>query len=109
MGRKRVAGRFASESVEENGAALNEKKGAGKPPRGSQCRIFTRDRVAEALPKIVDTFIEEAKKGSIAHTKLLTALGGLDKGDLPAVRKRRRKSAVTVLMEKMMQEPETTK
>jgi hypothetical protein len=109
MERKRVAGKFASENGEGNGETPNEAKGAGKSPRGSQCRAFTRNRVAEALPKIVDTFIEEAKKGSIAHTKLLTALGGLDKGDLPVVRKRRRKSAVTVLMEKMMREPETTK
>jgi hypothetical protein len=61
--------------------------------------------VAEALPEIVDRFVEEAKKGSIAHAKMLTTLGGLDKGDTPEVKKRRGKSAVAKLMEKMRREP----
>jgi hypothetical protein len=66
--------------------------------------------VAEALPEIVDRFVEEAKKGSIAHAKMLTTLGGLDsahssKGETPEVKKRRGKSAVAKLMEKMRREP----
>ncbi|MGH9595202.1 MAG: hypothetical protein ACRD3K_00245, partial [Edaphobacter sp.] len=70
------------------------------------CRTFTRARVAEALPEIVRTFVEEAKKGSIAHAKMLTTLGGLDKSEMPAtVQKRRGKSAVGKLLEKMMKEP----
>ena len=51
------------------------------------------------------TFVEEAKKGSIAHTKMLATLGGLDKGEAPAVKKRRGKSVVGKLLDKMMQEP----
>jgi hypothetical protein len=53
----------------------------------------------------VDRFVEEAKKGSIAHAKMLTTLGGLDKNETPEAKKRRGKSAVAKLIEKMMQEP----
>jgi hypothetical protein len=36
---------------------------------------------------------------------MLTTLGGLDKNETPEVKKRRGKSAVAKLIEKMMQEP----
>jgi hypothetical protein len=104
MERKRVAGRFVREGLDgDGGAEPVEKKGGA--PRPKHCRTFTRAKVAEALPEIVDRFVEEAKKGSIAHTKMLTTLGGLDKGEAPAVKKRRGKSAVGKLLEKIMQEP----
>jgi hypothetical protein len=107
MERKRVAGRFVREGLDgDGGIPPAEKKDAGGSPRPKQCRTFTRARVAEALPEIVDRFVEEAKKGSIAHAKMLTTLGGLDKAEAPAVKKRRRKSAVGKLLEKMMQEPD---
>jgi hypothetical protein len=61
--------------------------------------------VAEALPEIVERFVEEAKKGSIPHAKLLTNLGGLDKGEIPAAKKRRGKSVVKALMETLAREP----
>src|SRR6201999_4479466 len=104
MDRKRVAGRFVRENLDgDGGAQQTENSGA---PRPKHCRTFTRAKVAEALPEIVQTFVEEAKKGSIAHAKLLTTLGGLDKAE-PAVTKRRRgKSTVGKLIEKMLQEPE---
>jgi hypothetical protein len=106
MERKRVAGRFVREGLDGDcGAKPVENKGAGGAPRPKHCRTFTRAKVAEALPEIVDRFVEEAKKGSIAHTKMLTTLGGLDKGETPAVKKRRGKSAVTLLLEKMTREP----
>ncbi len=106
MERKRVAGRFVGEGLEEEVEAQPaEKQGAGKAPRPRHCRTFTRAKVAEALPEIVRTFVEEAKKGSIAHAKMLTTLGGLDKGETPAVKKRRGKSSVLRLMEKMVREP----
>jgi hypothetical protein len=73
--------------------------------RPASCRTFTRARVAEALPAIVDRFVEEAKKGSIAHAKLLTNLGGLDKGEVTGPKKRRGKSMVGLLMERLAQEP----
>jgi hypothetical protein len=61
--------------------------------------------VAEALPEIVERFVEEAKNGSIAHAKMLANLGGLDKGEIPETRKRRGKSSVEKLLEKMTREP----
>ena len=106
MERKRVAGRFVRQGLDgDGGAKQEENKGVGGAPRPKHCRTFTRARVAEALPEIVDRFVEEAKKGSIAHAKMLTTLGGLDKVDSPEVKKRRGKSAVGKLIEKMMQEP----
>ncbi len=103
MDRKRVAGRFAGENLDGDGGARRAENGAPKP---KHCRTFTRAKVAEALPEIVQTFVEEAKKGSIAHAKMLTALGGLDKAEPPAVKRRRGKSTVGKLLEKMLQEPE---
>jgi hypothetical protein len=106
MERKRVAGRFVRESLDGDGGfrpAGNE--AAGRAPRPKQCRTFTRAKVAEALPEIVQTFVEEAKKGSIAHAKMLTTLGGLNEGEFPAEKKRRGKSSVAKLIEKIMQEP----
>ena len=106
MERKRVAGRFARENLDgDGGVQPAERKHVGGPPRPKHCRTFTRAKVAEALPEIVKTFVEEAKKGSIAHAKLLTTLGGLDKGEAPVEKKRRGKSAVGKLIEKMMKEP----
>jgi hypothetical protein len=108
MERKRVGGRFVRENLDgDGGVQPAENKGAGKAPRPKHCRTFTQARVAEALPEIVKTFVEEAKKGSIAHAKMLTTLGGLDKNDVPAEAKRRRgKSTVGKLLEKMMKESE---
>jgi hypothetical protein len=106
MERKRVAGRFVRENLDGDGGFQSaDNKGVGGAPRPKHCRTFTRARVAEALPEIVDRFVEEAKKGSIAHAKMLTTLGGLDKNETPEVKTRRGKSAVGKLIEKMMQEP----
>src|SRR3981189_3090096 len=89
MERKRVAGRFVRVGLDGDGEAQAiEGKDVGGAPRPKHCRTFTRARVAEALPEIVDRFVEEAKKGSIAHAKMLTTLGGLDKAEGPAERKR---------------------
>jgi hypothetical protein len=106
MERKRVAGRFVREGLDGDGALKQDvSKGVGGAPRPKNCRTFTRAKVAEALPEIVERFVEEAKKGSIAHAKMLTTLGGLDKNETPAVQRRRGKSAVGKLIEKMMKEP----
>jgi hypothetical protein len=105
MEQKRVAGRFVREGLDtDGGAQMGVKKGTGAP-RAKNCRTFTRARVAEALPEIVERFVEEAKKGSIAHAKMLTTLGGLDKGEVPQAKKRRGKSVVGMLIEKLSQEP----
>jgi hypothetical protein len=84
MERKRVAGRFVRQGLDGNSSAkAEEKKSAVGAPRPKCCRTFTRARIAEALPEIVERFVEEAKKGSIPHTKMLASLGGLDKGEAP--------------------------
>jgi len=108
MDRKRVAGRFVREGLDGDGGA-KQGEGSGRAPKPKQCRTFTREKVAEALPEIVKTFVEEAKKGSIAHAKMLTTLGGLDrqdKGEAPEAKQRRGKSSVRRLIEKMAREPE---
>ena len=110
MERKRVAGRFVREGLDGDGGARQEEtRGGSGAPKPKHCRTFTRARVAEALPAIVDRFVEEAKKGSIAHAKLLTSLGGLDKGEAPVEKKRRGKSAVGKLIEKMIRQEEEKK
>src|SRR5580693_902388 len=107
MERKRVAGRFIREGLDGDGGARPiEKKGLDGAPRPNSCRTFTRAKVAEALPEIVDRFVEEAKKGSIAHAKMLTNLGGLDKGEMPERKKRRGKSVVGQLLESLSRQPE---
>ncbi|MGD0445043.1 MAG: hypothetical protein ABSA39_14005 [Edaphobacter sp.] len=114
MERERVRGRFVRTGLDGDGGARTEAKtSASKAPKAKHCRTFTRERVAEALPEIVKTFVEEAKKGSIAHTKMLTTLSGLDKGDkgnkaaeMQTGRKRRGKSSAVLMMEKILREPE---
>src|ERR1700735_2452225 len=107
MDRKRVAGRFVREGLDGDRAEKQDvSKGVGGAPRPKNCRTFTRAKVAEALPEIVERFVEEAKKGSIAHAKMLANLGGLDKGEMPAESKRRGKSVVGQLLDKMAREPE---
>jgi hypothetical protein len=108
MERKRVAGRFVREGLDgDGGARAEEKKVAVGAPRPKHCRTFTRAKVAEALPEIVERFVKEAKDGSIAHTKMLANLGGLvEKGEAPKEKKRRGKSPVALLLEKMARTPE---
>jgi hypothetical protein len=96
MERKRVQGRF----VKEGAVAEEEtKESRVATPRPKYCRTFARKRLAEALPEIMAKFAEEAKKGSIQHMKILTKLGGLDQGEMPAPRKRRPKSIMAKLLE----------
>jgi hypothetical protein len=103
MERMRKAGRFVREDALDEGKP--ETKAAVSAPRPRYCRTFTRKRVAEALPEIVEAFAREARKGSVAHMKMLANLGGLDKGELPVVKKRRGKSVVRRLLE-MPEDPE---
>ena len=119
MTRKRVAGRFVREDAKgdadngavsgaNNKAGVEAKKVAVGAPRPRYCRTFTRARVAEALPEIVERFAEEAKKGSIAHVKVLMKIGGLDTGDVvPKAAKRRGKSVIQALLENLRDDPPT--
>ena len=103
MERKRKAGRFVREDGVDD--VKQEAKAAVSAPLPRNCRTFTRKRVAEALPEIVEAFAREARNGSVAHMKMLAHLGGLDKGELPVVKKRRGKSVVRRLLD-MTKEPE---
>jgi hypothetical protein len=117
MRKRREDGRFVqgpgvgsekvSVDVERRGEA--EKTAAQElpdPPRPRYCRTFTRKRVAEALPEIVEKFVEQAKQGSVPHARALAALGGLDKGDVvPQVVRRRGKSLGRQLMEEFGDPP----
>ncbi len=101
MERKRVAGRHVREGLDADGGARPEKRSS---PRPKQCRTFTRARIAEALPEIVEKFVDEAKNGSVAHAKALASLGGLDKDEAPAPKRRRGKTVVGMLLEKLANE-----
>lgn len=107
--RKRVAGRFAREECAEGvsePAKEKEKQARVAAPQPKYCRTYTRRRVAEALPEIVEKFVEEAKKGSVAHAKALANLGGLDKGDVvPKATKRRGKGVAGLLLEALKKAP----
>jgi hypothetical protein len=96
-------------SVDVEHRAEGEKTAAKElpsAPRPRYCRTFTRKRVAEALPEIVETFVQKAKLGSVPHARALAALGGLDKGDVvPAVVRRRGKSLGRQLMEEFGDPP----
>lgn len=106
MERKRVNGRFVREGLDGDGGAKPKPKESGVvAPRPRYCRTFTRARIAEALPDIVETFTEKAKEGSIAHAKVLIKIGGLDTGDVtPKATKRRGKSVVRLLLENLRDE-----
>jgi hypothetical protein len=109
MTRKRVGGRFVREGGTEaegpTDAEENKTTQRVRAPRPRHCRTFTRARVAEALPEIVERFLTEAKRGSIPHVRALTVLSGLDKGDVvPTAAKRRGKSLETLLLEQWGQD-----
>ena len=95
MAKSRVNGRF----VRAGSAEAEEAKKLPSAPRPKCCRTYTRSRVAEALPEIVEKFLREAKRGSVPHAKALASLGGLDKGDVVPVVKKRRKSFAGLLIE----------
>jgi hypothetical protein len=103
-----VGAERVSVDVERKGEA--EKRAAQElpePPRPRNCRTYTRKRVAEALPEIVEKFVQQAKQGSVPHARALAALGGLDKGDVvPKVVRRRSKSLGQQLMEEFGDPPE---
>ncbi len=94
MERKRVGRKFdgktaeeqASESVAAEESEVEEEPEpapAGKKPslRASRlryCRKLVSHKVAEAMPSIVDTLVDKAKKGSVAHTKEFLKLASIE-------------------------------
>ena len=80
--RRRIAGQFVRDEVTSSDSEVSvEKRVSGKPPRPKHCRTYTRRRMAEAMPQIVERFLEEAKQGSIAHVKALSDMGGFDQAN----------------------------
>lgn len=92
-------GRFAKEEVEERSEPVKRPAAVGAP-RPRYCRVYARKRMAEAMGEIVDALVEKAKGGSVAHTKALAELSGMNKGEVaPTVVKRRGKSLARALLE----------
>ena len=97
MEKKRVKGRFvAAEKVEAVESVVGEK--VPRRPRAKFCREYTRKRLAEVIPKIVECFIYEAMQGSVPHAKALVSLGGLDKAHLEEAKPRRRGKGLAALL-----------
>ncbi len=102
---KYVKAERAAEPVEDEGGLTGGE--LGRAPRPGNCRVYTRARFAEALPALMQTLIREAKKGSVAHLKLLVVICGLDQGPVqPAGRKRKVKDLEQILMEDWKREDE---
>lgn len=78
MLRERKTGRYCRETVTGEGMHEVKVRRSGRGEEVKFCRTVARTRVTQAIPEIVDRFVEEAKKGSIAHVKALTAMAGLD-------------------------------
>lgn len=79
MLRERRSGKFCREIVAGEGMHEVRVKRSGRGSEVKFCRTVARTRVTEAMPDIVDRFVEKAKEGSIAHVKALTAMGGMEK------------------------------
>jgi hypothetical protein len=78
-----------------------DKASSKKPPRPSQCRNYTRKAVAESFPDIIETFVDEAKGGSVSHFNQLAKFGGFDLRPIPAPGKRKGKSFAQRLLDDM--------
>jgi hypothetical protein len=85
----------------ETGSTQPEETRGKKPPRPSQCRDYTREAVAESLPEIIDTFVDEARSGSVSHFNHLAKFGGFDLRPVPASAKRKGKSFARRLLDDM--------
>ena len=106
MEKKRVAsGRFVRETVEGESEPAKKPAAVGAP-RPKYCRTFARNRMAEAMPEIVEALVDKAKAGSVAHAKALAELSGLTKAETasPKAVKRRGKSFAGMLLEQIGEE-----
>ena len=123
MKRKREAGKFVPETEEEKGAhrrtgvaqsEIQPDEGAkrvGRKPslqasRLRYCRKLVSHKVAEAMPSIVDALVDEAKKGSVEHTKEFLKLASAEQGRIVVeAPKRRGKGFAQRLLEEMRKSP----
>ena len=102
MEKKRVNGRFVKSAGEEVSEPVRMPSAVGAP-RPKCCRTFARKRLAEAMPEIVEVLVNKAKGGSVAHTKALAELSGLNRREAEAEKpvRRRGKSFVGALLEEL--------
>jgi hypothetical protein len=76
--------------------------GAAKPPKPRFCRNYARRKVADAMPSIVDSFVQRAKDGSVPHFSSLAKFGGFDQRPMPsAAPKRRDRSLARQLLDEV--------
>ena len=94
-------GSEGSGGLGDPGAGAEEKKTQLRPPRPGRCRRYVRVRMAEALPGIVTALVKEAEAGSVAHTKLLISLSGIDQEPVAQPKARRTKGVVGRLLDEL--------
>jgi hypothetical protein len=72
-----------------------------KSPSPQNCRNFIRKQTANAMPDIVNTFVDKAKEGSVPHFTSLAKVGGFDQrsGAAEAPKRKRRSLARQLLDE----------
>lgn len=74
---KRAATKKTPRASSEDGAATKAEDGGAKKKRVCNFKKHAKSEISGAFPDIVHTLIEEAKGGSLNHTKLLFDLGGV--------------------------------
>ena len=73
-----------------------------RSPSPGKCRDFIRRQTADAMPAIVNTFVGQAREGSVPHFNALTKVGGFDQHPAkPEAPKRRRKSLARQLLDEV--------
>jgi len=74
-----------------------------KAPSPKNCRNFIRKQTADAMPKIVATFVKKAEDGSVPHFTSLAKVGGFDQraGAAEAPKKRRTRSLARQLLDEV--------
>jgi hypothetical protein len=108
MRKRQQDGRFVSGPEVGKGMVRVEVDGV-EAPRAKACRTYTRKRVAEALPEIVETFLKKAKHGSVPHAREVMQMGGLVERNAAAQKvevRWRGKSIAERLLEDVGEEPQ---
>ena len=92
----------AAEAALDAPVALRAPEKTKRAPSPRNCREFIRRETARAMLDIVNTFVGEAKKGSVAHFTSLTKVGGFDqRSEVSATPKSRRKSLARQLLDEV--------
>jgi hypothetical protein len=84
------------EAAEETNGASNE-----TIPQATKWKGYARKKTSEEWVGIVNKLVEQAKKGSYNHMKLLVEVSGIKDADKPAQKKR--DGAAAILLKKLME------